>query len=66
MNTTAIQPTAWQARRLLLVLCIAAATSQGARAQSAAQSPVFPAVPAAIASNDKPDLFIYRHYGTPE
>jgi hypothetical protein len=66
MNTTTIQPTAWQARRLLLVLCIAAATSQGARAQSAAQSPVFPAVPAALASNDKPDLFIYRHYGTPE
>jgi hypothetical protein len=70
MNTIA-QPSfiPLHARRLLLVLCIAAAATQGVRAQAIARTPVPPpplAGPAVLASNDKPDLFIYRHYGTPE
>jgi hypothetical protein len=67
MNTIAISSLATvHARRLLLVLCIAAATTQGVRAQSTAQTTPFPAGPAALASGDRPDLFIYRHYGSPE
>ncbi|WP_439586334.1 CARDB domain-containing protein [Hydrogenophaga sp.] len=65
MNTIATP--SLHARHLLLVLCIAAATtSLGARAQGTAHLPTFPAGPAALASNEKPDLFIYRHYGSPE
>ncbi len=68
MNPIAIPLNAVHARRLLLVLCMAAA-SQGVRAQTIIQQPAPPAPhagPAALASNDQPDLFIYRHYGTPE
>jgi len=61
--------TALQARRLLLLLCMASSATQGVRAQTLVQNPVQPpphAAPAQLASGDRPDLFIYRHYGTPE
>ncbi len=66
MNTVAVNTTTLNARRLLLMLCLAAATSQGVRAQATAHTPALPAGPSALASNEKPDLFIYRHYGSPE
>jgi hypothetical protein len=51
-----------RARQLLLWCCIACASVQGARAQTVA----FPAATATLASNEKPDLSIYRHYGSPQ
>lgn len=61
MNRIALNPSL-QARQLLLCLCMACAASQGVRAQTAP----LPAMPATLVSNEKPDLFVYRHYGTPQ
>ena len=61
MNRDALLPSR-QALPCLLCLCMACAASQAARAQTAP----LPAIPATLASNEKPDLFIYRHYGSPQ
>lgn len=55
--------TATLARQLLLGTCIACAAVHGTRAQTV---PLMPAAPATLSADAKPDLFIYRHYDSPQ
>lgn len=63
MNTAHAIPSIHLARQLLLGACMACAAAHGTRAQTV---PMLPAAPATLSANAKPDLFIYRHYDSPQ